>query len=68
MKRAIRELRILASEFLISCALDVAPRDSRLRYELKLWMTEYTDGMTLTEATQRVIDDLRKQIHENHSS
>jgi hypothetical protein len=34
VKGVLWELRMWSAEFLLSCALDVAPRDSRLRSKL----------------------------------
>ena len=41
MRGVMRELRLAVSEFLLSCALDIAPRDSRLRYELAIWLKDF---------------------------
>lgn len=39
-----RELRLYVCEFLLSCAVDVAPRDSRLRFELARWFKNYLEA------------------------
>jgi hypothetical protein len=41
MKKTIRELRLTVAEFCLSCAIDIAPRDSRMRKELLVWMVNY---------------------------
>ena len=40
MKGLVRELRLTAAEFFLSCAVDLAPRDSRMRYELAVWFKD----------------------------
>ena len=64
LKKAIRELRLLVSELLVSCAVDMAPRDTHLRCELSVWLNEYI----IRDRTDRAMEDFRKQIHENHPS
>jgi hypothetical protein len=41
IKKTIRELRLTVAEFCLSCAIDIAPRDSRMRKELLFWMADY---------------------------
>jgi hypothetical protein len=38
------------AEFCLSCAIDIAPQDSRMRKELLVWMVDYLQKELIREA------------------
>lgn len=51
MKRTVREVRLLAAKFLLSCVLDIAP-DSRFRDELEIWIKKYLENGLIDQLEQ----------------